>query len=364
MHSIVNGRYGFPVDHSPSIFWEQAVQGVVIAGNKKIVLQHFDDPVPGTGEVIVAIKASGICGTDLHRFRGEPEQGAAIISGHEPAGIVVAVGSGVTPLMAREGMRVMVHHYQGCAACGSCRTGWTQMCETGEMKLYGRSAHGSNAAFMKVPAYSIIPLHDALSFEAGAAIGCGTGTAWGALDRMKLKGTETIVIFGQGPVGASATMLAAAQGARVIALDVQQSRLDLAKAFGATAVINPLDGDVVAKILDLTNGRGADMALETSGNNEAMIHTLDCVRPWGVACFVGVGTVVSLDVYAYLRKQLTIMTSWTMSHMGQRACADFIVDRGLNIDALFSNRWQITEAQQAFDEFDKQSAGKGVFLFD
>ncbi len=339
------------------------MQGIVITGNRTVELRPFDDPVPGPGEVVVAIKASGMCGTDLHRFRAAPEAGPPVIAGHEPAGIVVAVGPGVSPVQAREGMRVMIHHYQGCTECDPCRTGWTQMCEAGDMKLYGRSANGSHAPYMKVPAYTLIPLHDGLSFEAGAAIGCGTGTAWGALARMKLTGRETIVIFGQGPVGASATMLAAAQGARVIALDVQQSRLEAASSFGAWQVINPRDGDVVERILDLTHGKGADMAMETSGNDAAAAQTLLCVRPWGVTCFVGVGATVHIDVYALLRKQLTVLTSWTMSYPGQRACADFVVERGIDLDALFSDRWPLAEAQNAFLEFDRQVGGKGVFTF-
>jgi len=341
---------------------ELNLQGVVITGNHTVALQHFDDPTPAVGEVVVAIQASGICGTDLHRFRAAPEQGPPIIAGHEPAGIVVALGPGVPPAMAREGMRVMIHHYHGCTVCNDCRAGWPQMCTEGVMHLYGRNAHGSHAPFMKVPADTLIPLDERLSFAAGAAIGCGTGTAWGALQRMQLSGRNTIAIFGQGPVGASATLLAAAQGARVIALDIAPHRLAAANGFGAWQTINPRDTDAVQQILDLTHGKGADMALETSGNDTACAQALSCLRPWGVACFVGVGATVQFDVYAVLRKQLTILTSWTMSFVGQKACAAFVVERHLDLDALFTDSWSLQDAQQAFLAFDKQTGGKGVFM--
>ncbi len=338
------------------------MQGIVITGNRSVALRHFEDPAPGPGDVVVAIKASGMCGTDLHRFRAEPESGPPIIAGHEPAGIVVAVGKGVSPAMAREGMRVMVHHYHGCTMCSDCRSGWPQMCTNGTMHLYGRNAHGSHAPFMRVPADTLIPLDDRLSFEAGAAIGCGTGTAWGALRRMEVSGRHTLAIFGQGPVGASATMLAAAQGARVIALDIAPQRLETAKALGAWLTINPLEADTVEQIRDMTGGKGADMALETSGSDAASAQSLACLKPWGVACFVGVGNRVSFDVYANLRRQLTVMTSWTMSFNGQKECADFVVGRGLDVDALFTDRWDLQDAQNAFLDFDKQAKGKGVFV--
>ena len=338
------------------------MKAAVIVQPGEIAIETLPDPTPGPGEVVVAIAASGMCGTDLHRFRAAPEAGPPIIAGHEPAGVVAAIGQGVSPLLAREGMRVMIHHYAGCTVCDDCRAGWTQMCSSGSMQLYGRDAHGSHAPFMKVSAYTLIPLDERLSFAAGAAIGCGTGTAWGALRRMKLAGTETIAIFGQGPVGASATMLAAAQGARVIAIDLVPERVAAAAAFGALATIDARDDDVVAKILELTQGKGVDMVLETSGNSAASAQAIRAAKAWGTICFVGVGAVVSFDVYGILRKQLTMMTSWTMSYQGQRACADFVVTRGLDLDRLFTDRWSLDQAQQAFLAFDRRTGGKGVFL--
>ncbi|MDP3550779.1 MAG: alcohol dehydrogenase catalytic domain-containing protein [Novosphingobium sp.] len=340
------------------------MQGVVITGERTVSLQTFADPAPGHGEAVIAICAAGVCGTDLHRFRAaaDPVAGPPVIAGHEPAGIVVAVGRGVPPQLAREGMRVMVHHYEGCTACADCRAGWTQMCSSGAMKLHGRDAHGAFAPFMKVPAYTLLPLDERLSFAAGAAIGCGTGTAWGALDRMGLNGRHTIVIFGQGPVGLSATMLAAAQGARVIALDVQPARLEAARAAGAWHALNAGDPGAMAQIRDLTAGQGAPMVLETSGSQPAADAALEIAGTWATVCFVGVGARVDFDVYARLRKQLTVLTSWTMSSIGQKDCADFVIEHGLDLDALFTDRWPLASAQQAFERFDRQTGGKAVFL--
>src|SRR3989454_2094530 len=179
---------------------------------------------------------------------------AGVIAGHEPCGIVAAVGAGVTEKEARVGQRVMDHHYDGCGNCKHCRAGWTQMCLEGTV-VYGSGGNGGHARYMKVPVSTLVSLPDALSFVTGAAISCGTGTAYGALKRVNLQGGETIAIFGQGPVGLSATQLAEAMGARVIALDVSPERLSMAKEFGAEVTINAkTNNDVVGAIRDLTHG--------------------------------------------------------------------------------------------------------------
>src|SRR5207237_10831 len=165
------------------------------------------------------------------------------------------------------GMRAMQHHYRGCGVCAHCSTGWMQLCVEGVAEVYGVTGHGAHAKYMKCPARTLVPLPDELSFDAGAAISCGTGTAWGALQRLGLQGDHTIAIFGQGPVGLSATQLASAMGARVIALDTSEERLGRAKEFGADALINPKATErVVEAIKDLTHGREAHLSLDASSS--------------------------------------------------------------------------------------------------
>jgi threonine dehydrogenase-like Zn-dependent dehydrogenase len=216
---------------------------------------------------------------------------------------------------------------------------------------------------MKCPANTIVELRDELSFETGAAIACGTGTAWGALHRLQTTGDQTIAVFGQGPVGLSATQLAVAMGARVIALDVSEERLARAKEFGAEAVINPSKTDAVAAIRQLTHGLGAHASMDTSSSPDARVQSVQCVRSWGKACFVGEGGSVSIDVSRdMLRRQVTVMGSWTFSTVGQKACNDFIADRKIDVDGLFTHRWTLNQGEEAYRIFDQQNAGKGVFL--
>lgn len=346
------------------------MRGVTFLGNRKLEIAEFPDPTPGPQEVVIEIKASGMCGSDLKFYRASG--GAAslglgtvsgpVIAGHEPCGVVAAIGSGAGERAARIGARVMVHHYTGCGTCPHCLTGWSQMCVSGST-VYGVTGHGAHAPFMKVPVHTLVPLPDELSFETGAAISCGTGTAFGALRRMNLSGRDTIAIVGQGPVGLSATQLATAMGARVIALDVGAERLERAKEFGADVLIDPKSNDPVGAIKNATHGIGADMTLDTSGAPEGRLTAVRGARAWGTVCFVGEGGSVTIEVSPdMLRKQLTIVGSWTFSTVGQADCARFVADRNIAVDRLFTHRWKLEQAEDAYRLFDKQTTGKGVFL--
>ena len=257
----------------------------------------------------------------------------------------------------------MVHHYRGCGVCPHCSTGWMQLCVDGVAEVYGVTGHGAHAPYMTCPARTLVTLPDELSFETGAAISCGTGTAWGALRRLNLQGGETIAIFGQGPVGLSATQLAVVMGARVIAVDIAPERRKLAQQFGAHEVIDPEAGDVVAAIRDLTHGEGAHKTLDASSAPEARAAAVRAVRSWGTACFVGERGQVTLDVSPdLLRRQVTLVGSWTFSKQGQAECAEFVADRRVDVEQLFTHRWKLEQAEEAYRLFDTQTTGKAVIL--
>lgn len=348
------------------------MRGVVFTGNSTLRLVDVGDPTPGPTDVVIEIKASGLCGSDLKLYRPPPgaalmalglkDSGKPIIAGHEPCGVVAAVGSAVPPRGVKVGDRVLVHHYGGCNTCPHCRTGWTQMCDQGAA-LYGVTEHGGHAPYMRVPASTLMPLPEELSFSTGAAISCGTGTAYGALVRMNVTARDTVAIFGQGPVGLSATQLARAMGARVIAVDVNADRAARATRFGADHVIDASLSDPVEAIRELTGGKGVGRALDTSGASAGRSAAVRSAGPWGVVCFVGEGGDVTLNVSPeIIRKQLTIMGSWTTSNVGLADCARFIADRGLPVDDLFTERWALDQAEEAYRVFDTQAGGKAVFI--
>ena len=337
------------------------MRAIVFLGERKLDIMDVPDPTPAPDEVVIEIKASGMCGSDLHQYRG-PKKEKLNIAGHEPCGVIAEVGSAVPSSLAKVGDRVMDHHYSGCGVCKHCRDGWSQMCLEGAI-VFGGVGDGAHAKFMKVPAHTVVKLPEKLSFKAGAAISCGTGTAYGALKRLDLAGDETIAIFGQGPVGLSATQLAKAMGARVIALDISEERRELATQFGADEVVDPLANNVVEAIRDLTHGEGAQKTLDCSSNPEARRDAVRSVRTWGTACYVGERGEVTLDVSNDLiRRQVKLVGSWTFSKNGQADCAEFIADRKINVDALFTHEFTLDQAEEAYNLFDTQTTGKGVFL--
>jgi 2-desacetyl-2-hydroxyethyl bacteriochlorophyllide A dehydrogenase len=352
---------------------EENMRGVVFPGDRVVAYLEVPDPTPGPLDVVVEMRASGMCGSDLQNYRRPLDQPAYMpsligrppIAGHEPAGIVCAVGSAVPQRQARLGQRVMVHHYQGCTNCNHCRGGWQQLCQNAKpmVNVYGNNDDGGHAPYLKVPANTLVPLPDELSFEAGAAISCGTGTAYQALVRLNVSARDTIAIFGQGPVGLSATQLAHAMNARVIAIDVNAERLKRASEFGADAVIDPDKDDPLQALRELTDGIGVDCALDTSGASSARIAAVRATKIWGVCCFVGEGGDVTINVSPdMIRRQMTIIASWTFSSIGQAECARFIVSGNIDVDRIFTNRWSLDQAAEAYRLFDQGAGGKGVFL--
>lgn len=348
------------------------MRGLCFAGDRTMEFLDVPDPTPGPGEVVLEMKASGMCGSDLKIYRakrGEAriarvENPQPVIGGHEPCGVVAAVGPGVHENEARVGARVMVHHYWGCTVCDSCRTGWAQLCSNEVPKVYGISDHGGHAPYMKVPARTLVPLPDSLSFEAGAAISCGTGTAFGALHRADLKAEETIAVIGQGPVGLSATQLAAAMGARVIAVDINEKRLEHARRFGAEVTLNPMKCDAVEAIRDMTNGRGVELAVETSGAVPGRETAFRSLAIWGRLCLVagGPGGLPVDNLSEIVTRQITIIGTWTFSNVGQAHCARFVAQRNIPVDEVFTHRWKLEQGNEAYRLFDQQNEGKGVFV--
>lgn len=356
------------------------MRGMVFKGDREIELLDFPDPTPGPDDVVIEVKASGLCGSDLKFYR-EPagaalsafgfgaasQQGMqdnpAIIGGHEPCGVIVEVGSNVDTTAFDVGDRVIQFHYKGCGYCDLCRKGWNQMCVRGA-KIYGATAHGAHADLMLAPASTLVHLPDDTSFVAGAAMACGTGTAYGAIQRAAVTGADTVVIFGMGPIGLSAIQFTLALGCKVIAVDISQDRLDAALNLGAEHVINSAEVDPIDAVKDLTSGLGATVALETSGAPAARSAAARSLAVWGRIVLVGLGGDFTVEAGRDLiLRQITVFGSYTFSSTGLADCARFVSRHGIDVDAIFSDRWKLEQAEEAYREFDKQTRGKAVFEF-
>jgi propanol-preferring alcohol dehydrogenase len=257
-------------------------------------------PVPevGPGDVLVRIRAAGICHSDAHYRAGASFAGPLPITlGHEVAGVVEKVGPGTAA--NKPGDRVCLHYLVTCGACAWCARGFEQFCT--QAKMIGKHRDGGYAEYIAVPARSIVPLPDSISFEHGAAMMCSSATSFHALRKARLQPRETVAVFGAGGLGLSAIQLALAMGAlEVYAVDINPEKLRVAERLGAITV-DASRGDAVRILQDLTGGSGVDVALELIGLHTTMQQSVRCLGAMGRAVIVGIGRrPFEIDAYSEL----------------------------------------------------------------
>jgi propanol-preferring alcohol dehydrogenase len=268
----------------------------MVEAGKPLEFQNIPIPLIGEKDILVRVRAAGICHSDAHYRAGRSSMGMLPITlGHEVAGEIEWAGSQVTTLLA--GDRVALHYNITCGDCYYCSTGNEQFCST--VKMLGHHLDGGYAEYIAVPARNAVPLPEEISFEAGATLMCASATALHALRKGRIKAGETVAVFGIGGLGLSAIQLAKAMGAvEVYAVDIQPDKLELASEYGAI----PVDAarcDSVEEIRRLTRGRGVDVALEMIGLQQTMQQTVESLGVMGRAVIVGISR-SPLEVDPYL----------------------------------------------------------------
>ena len=267
----------------------------MVEPGKPLELQQIPIPAAGEQDVLVRVRAAGICHSDAHYRAGRSGMGMLPITlGHEVAGEVEWVGANVTSVQA--GDRVCLHYNISCGDCYYCNSGNEQFCTT--VKMIGHHVDGGYAEYIAMPARNAVPLPDEISFEEGATLMCASATAFHALHRGRVKDGETVAVFGVGGLGLSAIQLAKALGAvEVYAVDIKQDKLELASEYGAI----PVDGsrtDAVEEIRKLTRGKGVDVALEMIGLPVTMKQTIESLGVLGRAVIVGLSQ-IPLEIHPY-----------------------------------------------------------------
>jgi len=260
-------------------------------------LEEQDVPIPAIGEtdILVRVRAAGICHSDAHYRAGRSAMGSLPITlGHEVAGVVEKTGSQVTDV--KTGERVCLHYNITCGNCYYCSMGHEQFCET--VKMLGHHVDGGYAEYIAVPARNAIHLPEEIPFEQGATLMCASATALHALGKGRVKAGDTVAVFGVGGLGLSAIQLARAMGAvEVYAVDIKQDKLELASEYNAI----PIDAsrtDAVEEIRKLTKGRGVNVALEMIGLRKTMEQAIDSLGVQGRAVMVGLNQQpISIQTY-------------------------------------------------------------------
>ncbi len=267
----------------------------MVEAGKPLELQEIPIPSISETDILVRVRAAGICHSDAHYRAGRSSMGMIPITlGHEIAGEVEWVGSQVTTVEPDQ--RVALHYNISCGDCYYCNTGNEQFCLT--VKMLGHHVDGGYAEYVSVPQRNAILLPEEISFEAGATLMCASATALHALHKGRVKAGETVAIFGVGGLGTSAIQLAKALGAaEVYAVDIKQDKLELASEYGAI----PIDAgrcDPVEEIRKLTKGKGVDVAIEMIGLQKTMKQTVESLGVLGRAVIVGISK-IPLEVNPY-----------------------------------------------------------------
>lgn len=263
-----------------------------------LVARDIPLPTAGPGDVLVHVRAAGICHSDAHYRAGRA--GSPLLPrtlGHEVAGVVSALGGGVSTHTV--GDRVCLHYLVTCGRCAHCIAGREQFCPDGQM--LGNHRDGGFAEYIVVPARNAVPLPDEISFAHGAVMMCSSSTSLHALRRGRLQPGESVAIIGVGGLGISAVQLARVLGAReVFAIDLDAAKLDIARQFGAITV-RAGTVDVVQAVRDATNGRGVDVALELIGAPDTMQLAVQMLAVHGRAVIAGLSRKpLALDTYRHL----------------------------------------------------------------
>ncbi len=343
------------------------MRGVAFHGNSVAEVVDYPDIDPGPEQVLIKLRSSGLCGSDLARYRDDSpneHNGQLMRPGHEPCGEIVALGPNVTGLSV--GDRIIQHHYEGCRECDYCLTGWQQLCAVTEKKLYyGGSMHGGHGDYMVAHQSTCVTLPDEVTFEVGAYLACGASTAFQALKKLEVSGRDTLAVFGQGPVGLAATMFGKEMGARIIAVDVSPERLDMASDSGAWVTVNASAGDAPEQIKELTGGHGADATLEAAGLAVTRVAAAESTRIFGRTCLVGEGGEVTYQPTPHIiHRHLTMLGSWTFSTFGLSEAARFTAERDVPLASIITSRSTIEQAPQAYKEFSSGAPGKFVINWD
>lgn len=341
----------------------------MLLGDKQVSVEEFPEPGAGPGEIVVRVRESAVCGTDLHFYRlkkGEAGSGGymtlpEVVPGHECCGEVEEVGPGVT--MFRPGDRVVAHHLVGCGLCRFCRRGAPHHCS--RRRVMGRHFNGSFGQFVVVPERNLQLLPEKLSFMDGAFMSCSFGTAFSAVRRAGVSGADTVAVFGLGPVGLCVATVAAGMGARVVGVDVVPERLELGKKAGATETVDGSLTDPVAEVRELTGGLGADVTVDTSGVDAAQNQALDAARPLGTMVFLGVGDAATIQPMVQLiQKDLTAFGSHHYKLGEWEEMCDYVIRTRPDFGLLAAREYTVDEADEALRVADEGRQGKVLFSWD
>ena len=332
----------------------------VAPGAGNVEVREIPEPETLAGQVTIAVRAAGICGTDLHIYHDEFPSSPPVVLGHELSGQVVMVGAGVTRVQV--GDRVTTETYAStCGVCRFCRTGRVNLCP--KRRSIGTAVNGGFTSYVTVPEQNIHQLPEHISFRAGALSEPLACVVHGALELPRLLPEDLAVIAGPGAIGLLTLQAVKAAGARVIVLgtDGDLHRLQLAQELGADAVYNVGRDQYRAAIEDCTDGLGADIVYECSGAGPAAQNLLSLVRRGGQYAQIGLfGKPVAWDLDQICYKELQVTGSNASVPSAWTRALQLLASGKVHSEPLISGIFPVTEWRAAFDVFESRAGIKTV----
>ena len=347
----------------------KTMKGAILPGNSTVVLKDFPVPEPGHGQVLIAVKSSTICGSDIraiyHEHVGKgPEGYQGVIAGHEPCGQIISEGPGLKRF--KKGDRVVVYHISGCGVCNDCRRGYMISCTSSYRAAYGWQRDGGMAPFMLADEKDLVLLPDELTYTDGAQIACGFGTVYEGLEKIGICGNDAVLVVGLGPVGLAALMLAKAMGAeKLIGIDIVEERMELAKKLGLADFFLKAGPDNVEEIKKITGGHGVERAIDASGNEKGRLTAIQAARKWGKIVFLGEGGTVAFNPSPdIIHDQKTIYGSWVTSIWRMEELVERIVRWKIHPEDLVTDRFPLEKSGDAYALMSEGKCGKVAVCFD
>jgi NDMA-dependent alcohol dehydrogenase len=362
---------------------------ILYEAKSRVVVEDVDLQPPKEGEVLVRMAAAGVCHSDLHVLNGDLPAPLPVVMGHEGAGVVAEVGTGVTSV--RPGDHVIMVWRPACGTCYFCQQGRPALCDfgtrmrwsgtladgTSRLSVRGRELHhfgcvSTFAEYSVAPQQGVVPIRKDVPLDVAAVVGCAVMTGVGAvINSARVEPGASVLVIGCGGVGLNVIQGAALAGAeRIIAVDVIPSKLALARQFGATHTLNAREVTSIPEaVRDLTEGRGADYAFEVIGNTRTQLTCLESVRRGGEAMLVGVAPLeaelaISPARLVLEEKRLTsTMYGSCRPHYDAPRLLNLYRAGKLKLDELISRRIGLAEVNEAFALLEQGEVARQVITF-
>jgi len=326
------------------------MRALLLSEYKKLSVVDMPTPEIGDDDVLVRVRACGICGSDIHGYDGSTGRRIPpLVMGHEAAGVIERVGGGVQGFASGE--RVSFDSTVSCGRCHFCRRGQINLCDN--RTVLGVSCgdyrrHGAFAEYVAVPSRILYKLPDSLPFERAALIE-SVSIAVHAVSRHVPEPHDTVVVVGSGMIGLLVIQVLKDKGAKnIVAVDIDPRKLALAQRMGATRTLNPKEIDVQAAVRDHTGGRGADVSIEVVGHGDTVLSAIRSLRKGGTVVLVGnLSPTVELPLQEVVSREISVLGSCASS--GEiPECIDLLARGVVDVDPIISLKASLDEGPELF----------------